>query len=363
MSKSPVLTLSKFLLVVSIALAQTVLAAENKKPGKPAPKPAKVTIDLIQEKMISSSSKMLGIVDFDLVSNIASEVGGIIEHHNAGEGTRIKRGDVLATINTDFVRQDIKISATELEQVMIELTRLKKNLDRLESLLQTNTASKRSYENALYGYQAQLKKGDVLNQKIERLKLTLEKSKVRAPFDGVVIKQFRETGEWSGKGKQIARIASTRDVVVRVAVSEDLLPFLRVGEKVPVELKAYSKSLDGRISELAPVADLRSKSVYVKIQVPYFKEAIQNMSASVEIPVSKKQLLRIFKRSALIQSKGKNYIYAVEDSKAKILPVNIVARMGEMIGVNNPNIKAGMRVIVDGSQRVRPNQPLIIVEK
>ncbi|MBU1232757.1 MAG: efflux RND transporter periplasmic adaptor subunit, partial [Proteobacteria bacterium] len=61
-------------------------------------------------------------------------------------------------------------------------------------------------------------------------------------------------------------------------------------------------------------------------------------------------------RAALIKFQGKDFIYTVKEDKAAILPVNIVAFMGDRIGVDNPYIVADMPVVIEGNERLRPDQ-------
>ena len=71
----------------------------------------------------------------------------------------------------------------------------------------------------------------------------------------------------------------------------------------------------------------------------------------------------MIKRDALIKFQGKDFVYTVKDGKAAILPVNIVVYAGEFLGVDNPYIVAGMPVVVDGNDRLKPDQPVEIIEK
>jgi multidrug efflux pump subunit AcrA (membrane-fusion protein) len=63
-----------------------------------------------------------------------------------------------------------------------------------------------------------------------------------------------------------------------------------------------------------------------------------------------------------VRNQGKVFIYTVEAQKAKILPVTIAAYQGEMVGLTDPFLTAGMPVVIDGNERLRPGQEVTIVE-
>lgn len=343
------------LLFAGLVLTRPALAQE-----KP---PARVVVALVGEQMVSQSATMEGIVHFERVANLSAEVSGRVDEHDLDEGQLVESGQPLVRINTDFVRKDIEITQKEREQVGSEIKKLESNLQRLTELLKTNAASRSAYDDARYSHQALERKREKLNEQISRLRLQAKKAVVRAPFNGIVLERFTELGEWTAPGTPVARVASVDDLVVRVAISENLLRYLVTGEKIAVTIPALREELTGTIGGLTPVADLRSKSVSIKVQIPHRPKMVQNMSASVEIPTSEKVVLRTIRRDAIIKFKGKNFVYTVKEDKAKILPVNIVSRMGELVAVDNPYFAVGMPIVVDGNDRLKPDQPVQIVSK
>ena len=86
------------------------------------------------------------------------------------------------------------------------------------------------------------------------------------------------------------------------------------------------------------------------------------MSATVQVPASSRMKLKMIKRDALIRNQGKDFVYTIKEGKAKILPINIVGYDGEFVGVNNPYIVPGMPIVIDGNDRLRPDQPAQIIE-
>ncbi|RKZ37247.1 MAG: hypothetical protein DRQ37_02300 [Gammaproteobacteria bacterium] len=346
---------SLYILLVTGLVLTTAAWAQDKPP-------ARVVVAPVGEQTISQSASMEGIVHFERVADLSAEVSGRIDEHHLQEGRLVETGQPLVTINTDFVRKDIEITKKEREQVEAEIKKLESNLQRLTELLKTNAASRSAYDDARYSHQALERKREKLSAQISRLRLQADKAVVRAPFNGIVLERFTELGEWTGPGTPVARVASVDDVVVKVAVSENLLRYLVTGEKITLTIPALREELTGTIHGLTPVADLRSRSVSIKIQISHRPQMVQNMSAKVEIPIGEKMVLRTIRRDAVIKLKGKDFVYTIEEDKAKILPVNIVSRMGELVAVDNPYITVGMPIIVDGNDRLKPGQPVQVVD-
>lgn len=327
----------------------------------PAPPPAKVVVTQVIEQELAPTSRLVGAIDFDRISEVSGEISGLIVRQNAVEGALVRQGDPLVELNTDLIQKDMDIKQKQRAQANADLERMTRSMNRLENLLQTNSASRQAYDDARFEHQSLMKKRETVDEEIIRLQIQLEKSTVRAPFDGVVLAKLKEQGEWINPGTSVATIASTNDLVVKVAISEQLVRFQTAGDPAPVTINALNSSVEGRILGFIPVADIRSKSATLKISIPYQRQMIRNMSASVEVPSGQKQLLRLIPRDAVVNFNGQNFVYTVSDGKAKMLPIKIVARTGANIAVAEPPVTKGMDLVIDGNDRLRPGQPVEII--
>lgn len=324
--------------------------------------PARVVVSEVGEREISRTTVIVGVVDFDRVADVSAEVSGRIAEVHVREGDRVAAGDPLATISTEFLAREVAITRREIERTEAELKNLENRTDRLERLSRTNATSRQDYEESLYAFEARSKAKESLQEQLALLRLKIDKSTVRAPFDGVVLARAMEAGEWATPGNPVARLAATSDVVVRVALSEDLLPLLDRQHPLRVRIDALDRDLQGSLAGVVPVAEMRSKSVPVKIAIPYGPRLVQNMSARVEVPVTAPRRLRVLSRDAVVRQQGKDFVFAVEEGKARQIPVTILARVDDLVGVDDPEIREGMAVVIDGNDRLQPDQQVTVID-
>ena len=66
-------------------------------------------------------------------------------------------------------------------------------------------------------------------------------------------------------------------------------------------------------------------------------------------------------RDALIRFQGNDFVYTIKEDKAVMLPVNIVTYLGDRIGADNGHFTEGLPIIVDGNERLRAGQSVVIV--
>jgi len=325
--------------------------------------PANVAIAEVQENEIHPTSKMVGVIRFDRVSEVAGEEEGVITGHHFDTGLVVKKGDVLAELDTDYIQQDISILRSQLAENEAEIQKLAKELKRLESLKKQSVASQSAYENTFYSHKAQRSRKTTLMRRLERLQLQLEKSHIRAPFDGLVLEKKKDLGDWMGQGDAVARLGSTSGVRAIIPVAERLLKYQQPGDEFEVFIPGLKRRMAGLFSGWVPFVEVRSKSVYMKIMLPYEPGMVENMSAEVNVATQSPRKLRLLPRAALLQKPGQPSVYTIKDGKATMATVNIVARIGDQIGVDDPTITVGMPVVVDGNDRLHPGQIVNIVNQ
>ncbi len=348
--------------VASWALGLALLLLTNTAFAQEQP-PARVRVALVEERMQVATTRFAGELTFDRVAAVSTEVAGLITEQHLRAGNEVSKGDLLLELNSDLLQKDLEIKRYEQAQVATEKKKFHTTLKRLEQLIERDSASRQVYEDALYDNQALTQRMAEVEEEIAHLKLRIEKHRLYAPFDGLVLEKLKEQGEWIKPGDAAGHIAANDSLVVKAAISEDLIRFQSPGRAVPIDIPALGEELEGTILMVEPVADRRSRTLIVKISLPYRPGMAQYLSAGVRLPVSKERLLRVFPRDALIRAGGKVFVYTVKEGKAAMLPVNVMARSGKEVFVEQPTIRIGMVVVVDGNDRLRPDQPVQIIEE
>ena len=89
---------------------------------------------------------------------------------------------------------------------------------------------------------------------------------------------------------------------------------------------------------------------------------IQGMEARVTLPSGKVENVLTVNRDAVINVYGTNAVFIVNDSKAKMVPVNILGYKGMTAGVQAEGLKEGMKVVIKGNERLRDGQAVVIQE-
>ena len=345
-------------LLILIIINTTMVYAQNKSPEQP---PANVVISKIIFQKLAQNRSFIGTLYYDRVSHVSSEVSGLVSKIDVRAGDRVNKGISLINLDTEILEKEILIHKNLIEQAVLHINHSKINYHRMDSLYKKGGISEKHYDDATFVYQDALLKKVSAKTILEKLLIQKRKSVINAPFDGIILEKNVDSGDWVQQGKKLISIGSVNDLFIKVPVAETLLKFVIVGQKVRVIINAYNKEMIGTIDNLSPIADAKTKNVFIKIRIPMLTRVAQNMSAIVFISTGSEQKLAMIPRDALFKFQANDFVYTIKQAKAVRLPVNIVTYLGKSIGADNDHFTEGMPVIVEGNERLRPDQRVVIV--
>ena len=343
----------QILLILAIINGSMVYAREQP--------PARVIISKIVFQKVAQNRSFIGTLYYERISHISSEISGLVTRINVRAGDRIQKGMPIVHLNTEILEKEIIFHQNQIKQTELHITHSKKNYERMNSLYKKSGISEKDYDDARFVYQEALLKKISAKTILEKLLIQKRKSVINAPFDGIILEKNVDSGDWVQQGKPLASIGSINDLFIKVPVAETLLKFISIGQSVPVTINAYNKEMTGTIDNLSPIADAKTKNVFIKIRIPMLTKVAQNMSATVFISTGSKQKLAMIPRDALIKFQGNDFVYTIKEGKAVQLPVNIVTYQGNRIGADNEHFTEGMPIIIEGNERLRPGQSVTIV--
>jgi RND family efflux transporter MFP subunit len=323
------------------------------------PPPASVTVSVVKSGRVVPQTEFIGTVFFQEVSDVASELSGRVEEVRFEEGQRIKKGQVLVELGSDILEKRLLATSATYEQVLSELEIARIELKRREKLFKTKSISEQSYDENRFRVKGLEKRADSLKAEVQRLEIELLKKIIRAPFEGIVIKREVDRGEWLAEGATVAILAKDDVVDVVANVPEEFIPFVQIG--MPVKTIINGNEIIGSVIAVVPRGDIATRTFPVKIRAPNTLELIEGMSARVVLPVGKPQKTLVVPRDAVITVFGQTVVYVVKDSKARMIPVDVIGYQLLTAGVKSTDLSEGMQVVVKGHERLRNGQMVSIL--
>ncbi|MEO8258101.1 MAG: efflux RND transporter periplasmic adaptor subunit [Acidobacteriota bacterium] len=225
-------------------------------------------------------------------SDVGVKVGGRIAVLSIEEGTRVRRGEVIAQIEHADIDAQLEaarraVAEAEAQRVQAFAARGEdaRALERQRALMKdgiTTTAALTGAESVLEVSDARVKSADAAiasaTARVRVIDEALENTNVRAPFDGSVIRKRAEVGETvspfgvagqaTREGGAIATIADLNELEVQTEVSENSVAKLGANMPAAVKLQAYPDvTFKGRLRQIFPSADRAKAIVEVRVTI------------------------------------------------------------------------------------------------
>jgi RND family efflux transporter MFP subunit len=297
-------------------------------------------------------------------SPIYARTSGYLTHWYFDIGARVKKGDLLAEIETPEIDQQLQQAQAQLETAQANFDLAKTTADRWQWLLKTNSVSKQETDQAVANLAAQKAVVDSNAANVRRLQQLQSFEKVYAPFDGVVTARSTDIGALidagsSAQGKELFHMAAISILRVFVPIPEVYSNAAQPGATATLTLDEYpGRVFRGKLARNSSAIDPASRTLLVEVDVDnpaglllpgaYVSVHLKLPSAVRSVTIPANTLL--FRREGL-------RVGVVRGSSADLVPVTIGRDYGAKVEIVS-GLRASDSIIVDPSDSLENGAPV-----
>jgi membrane fusion protein, multidrug efflux system len=189
-------------------------------------------------------------------------------------GTKVKKGELLAKIDTPEVDQELNQSRAARQQIVAQVDLAKISADRWEALRKTDSVSAQEADQQSSGYkqaQANLAAADANVRRLEQLEGFKD---VYAPFDGVLTRRNVDPGALinagaGAAGRELFDLARVDPLRVYTSVPQAYAPSIKVGGKTIVTLQEFpGEKFIATVARTAESIDPNTRTLLTEVDVP-----------------------------------------------------------------------------------------------
>lgn len=304
---------------------------------------------------------------------VSSKSTGRLVFLGVEEGSRLKKGEVLASLeNEDLVASrdqaaaQIKESQANLAQAQAELADAKLQYQRYKTLVAKDLVARQDYDTAVArldkakagvaGAQARIKTSQA---SLANAQAAVEYSYIRSPFDGVVLTKYAEVGEVVAPfgaavnaRAAVVTMADLRSLMVEADVAESNLDKVRPGQPCEITLDAIpDKRFPGQVHMIVPTADRSKATVLTKVKFLEFDDRIlPEMSAKVAflakpLEAAERRPRLTIPKAAVVTRDGRAFAFRLEDNRVQLTPLTLGPEMGDLVEITG-GLKEGDKVVL-----------------
>ncbi|WP_162052100.1 efflux RND transporter periplasmic adaptor subunit [Pontibacter pamirensis] len=345
----------KILLILAALAAVTYLIVNKALTGEEAPNnmaggpmAQNVAVDVFvvsptaYQNRITSTGTVLPNEDVELRSEIAGRVTNI----NFKEGARVKKGQLLLTVNDADMRAQLqKLQSNQKLYSDME--------ERQRTLLEKDYISRQEYDQV--SNQLATATAD-----IQALKATLNKAYVHAPFDGVIgLRQVSE-GSYVSATTPIARIVDINPVKIEFAVPGRYSQMVKVGDEIIFSSEGVAEQYKAKIYAIQPNIDPATRTMQVRALYDNNNEDVKpGAFVKIDLPLKEVEQAILIPTEAIIPEASGQKVFLAKGGKAVPQMVKIGQRSESLIQIIE-GIAPGDTIIRSGILQVRPGSDLSI---
>ncbi len=335
-------------LVGVVAIALFLKKRDDDSPAGKRPPVNVVTKVIRPEASVLDTLEIGGRVEADRVVKVSAEVDGRVEKVVGREGHKVRAGDTLIRLNTDFLQPEFDRAEAQAQFDAGEY----KHIADLRKKDAATAAEVNQFRT----------KAAVSKAAFDIAKARLKRAIIVAPIDGVLEKVIPEFGTFVKDGDVVAVIVDSDPARVVVDVPELDVPFLKIGQKEKILIKGRPKELTGEITYISKLIDRAANTTRVEISVDNRAGALWS-GQIVDVRLLRrvlKDVILVPLEAVIPMEKGKKVfyvVYVVEDGKAVRREVKIeLALLSKQRVCITSGLKEGDKLIVKGLRFVSPGR-------
>jgi RND family efflux transporter MFP subunit len=281
----------------------------------------------VESNALASGPVITGSIQPERRADLRAEVGAIVLQVLKENGEPVKKGDVLLRLDETSIRDSVN-SAEEAtraaEQTLAQTTRM---YERQKTLLASGMVSTQAQEDAeMRRNNAQSDLAAARSRSVAA-RQQLNRTLVRAPFDGIVSERKVSSGDTAQVGKELIKVIDPSSMRFEGLVSADKIGVVKVGQPVLFRVNGYpGQNFSGKVKRVDPAANAVTRQVEVLVE---FSEPAQPRVAGlyaegrVESQVSSTLMIP---PSSLVQAGDSNYVWRVKGGQLAKVPLTIGTR-------------------------------------
>ena len=325
-----------FLAVVTLLAS---LSACDKFPGKGGKKeavaiPARLVIApedvlTIQANALSSGPVVTGSIQPERKADLRAEVSAVVLQVLKENGDLVRRGDVLARLDPTSIRDNLQSAEANVRNATQALDQAERNLQRLKTLRDSGMTSLQALDDAEVRRNAAQSELSASHARAVLARQQLDRTVVRAPFDGVVSDRKVSAGDTASVGKELLKVIDPSSMRFAGRVSADKISVVRVGQAVSFRINGYAgQEFRGKVTRVDPSANDVTRQVEVLVSFDEVRQArVAGLFAEGWIEASSTKAVTL-PESVLLRSGDKASVWRVKS--------NTLSRVDLALGARDP---------------------------
>ena len=288
--------------------------ADGKKDGKPVQllvSPEDVLT--VQSNALASGPVITGSIQPERRADLRAEVSAIVLQVLKENGEPVKRGDVLVKLDDTSIRDSLMSAEASSRAATQALEQSQRALERLKTLRASGMTSAQALDDAEVRRNSAQSEVSAAKARLVAARQQVDRTVVRAPFDGIVSDRKVSPGDTAAIGKELLKVIDPASMRFEGRVSADKIAAVKVGQQVMFRVNGYGEQqFAGTVKRIDPSANDITRQVEVLVGFSGSNQPrVAGLYAEGRIDAAVSDVLML-PESALVKAGDKTYAWRVK---------------------------------------------------
>jgi len=334
------------IVLVGLALPKINESGSSGGGGESSDAPTRVDATVLRPGTVTERIRTTGTLQADESVELTSEAAGKITDIRFEEGARVQQGELLVQIN------DAELQA-EKQRLKHELQLARDQAARQKRLLEEGGVSQEEYD-------ATANEVEVLEADLQLVEARIEKTKVRAPFEGVVGLRAVSEGAYVSPQTRITTLQRLNPIKVNISVSEKYASRVGPGQSIAFSVRGREGQMAGTVYATNTQVDPDTRTLQLRARAPNPVGTLRpGMFADVTVTLGTVDDAIVVPSFAVLPTLGGQRVFVVENGTAQPQNVTLGVRTDSTVQVTE-GLSLRDTVITSGIQEMRAGLPVQI---
>lgn len=281
-------------------------------------------------------------------ATISAETGGLrIVALHADVGTRVRRGQLLAELNGDTVKADVRKVEASVAAAQARQREAQANVKRGNAVRESGSLSGQQIEQYEITQQTAAAELQSAQADLASARIRLQQTRIVAVDDGIIAARSATLGAVVASGAELFRLQRDARVEWRAEVDALQLAQLRVGMSASIDLPGGA-SVTGRIRQLAPTLDDKTRNALVYVDLPRQEQIRSGLYVTGRFALGQRNAT-VVPASAVTMRDGRAYVFEIDRQRQTVMQREVVTgrSRGEQIEILS-GMHAGAMLVKTG---------------
>ena len=221
---------------------------------------------VVRSSALSSGPAITGSVQPERRADLQAEVSAVVLKVLKENGDVVRRGDLLVRLDDTAIRDTLTAAEAAERAAETALQQGERQYQRMATLRQTGVVTVDQLEDAETKRNTEQSDLEAARTRVVSARQQLDRTQVRAPFDGIVSERKVSAGDTAQLGKELLKVIDPRSLRFEGLVSADSIGEVKVGQRVMFRVHGFAeREFLGTITRINPAANATTRQVEVLV--------------------------------------------------------------------------------------------------